>query len=303
MRKVSKLLLLSSLFLGLATGAFAQKKFVLITMDSMDEHWLSVKKGAETKAKELGDVNIIFRAPAGKVDPNEQTRMVEDAINQKVDAILLAPSDKSALGPVVERAIDEKIPVVIIDSPVDAEGYVTFLSTDNYAAGALAADTLAKLVNEKGKVGIINAQPGAGTAIARSSGFEDRLKEKYPNMKVAGIQYSNGDKAVALNQATDMMTANPDLVAFYGSNEGSTVGISRALEESGNIGKIKLVGFDFSKDTITGLKNGSIQASMVQNPEKMGYDGVAAAYDNINGKEVPKHVDTGVKVVTVGDLK
>ncbi|ERT69048.1 ABC transporter substrate-binding protein [Cetobacterium somerae] len=303
MRKVSKLLLLSSLFLGLATGAFAQKKFVLITMDSMDEHWLSVKKGAETKAKELGDVDIIFRAPAGKVDPNEQTRMVEDAINQKVDAILLAPSDKSALGPVVERAIDEKIPVVIIDSPVDAEGYVTFLSTDNYAAGALAADTLAKLVNEKGKVGIINAQPGAGTAIARSSGFEDRLKEKYPNMKVAGIQYSNGDKAVALNQATDMMTANPDLVAFYGSNEGSTVGISRALEESGNIGKIKLVGFDFSKDTITGLKNGSIQASMVQNPEKMGYDGVAAAYDNINGKEVPKHVDTGVKVVTVGDLK
>lgn len=303
MRKVSKLLLLSSLFLGLATGAFAQKKFVLIIMDSMDEHWLSVKKGAETKAKELGDVDIIFRAPAGKVDPNEQTRMVEDAINQKVDAILLAPSDKSALGPVVERAIDEKIPVVIIDSPVDAEGYVTFLSTDNYAAGALAADTLAKLVNEKGKVGIINAQPGAGTAIARSSGFEDRLKEKYPNMKVAGIQYSNGDKAVALNQATDMMTANPDLVAFYGSNEGSTVGISRALEESGNIGKIKLVGFDFSKDTITGLKNGSIQASMVQNPEKMGYDGVAAAYDNINGKEVPKHVDTGVKVVTVGDLK
>lgn len=303
MRKVSKLLLLSSLFLGLATGAFAQKKFVLITMDSMDEHWLSVKKGAETKAKELGDVDIIFRAPAGKVDPNEQTRMVEDAINQKVDAILLAPSDKSALGPVVERAIDEKIPVVIIDSPVDAEGYVTFLSTDNYAAGALAADTLAKLVNEKGKVGIINAQPGAGTAIARSSGFEDRLKEKYPNMKVAGIQYSNGDKAVALNQATDMMTANPDLAGFYGSNEGSTVGISRALEESGNIGKIKLVGFDFSKDTITGLKNGSIQASMVQNPEKMGYDGVAAAYDNINGKEVPKHVDTGVKVVTVGDLK
>ena len=303
MKKVSKLLLLSSLFLGLATGAFAQKKFVLITMDSMDEHWLSVKKGAETKAKELGDVDIIFRAPAGKVDPNEQTRMVEDAINQKVDAILLAPSDKSALGPVVERAIDEKIPVVIIDSPVDAEGYVTFLSTDNYAAGALAADTLAKLVNEKGKVGIINAQPGAGTAIARSSGFEDRLKEKYPNMKVAGIQYSNGDKAVALNQATDMMTANPDLLGFYGSNEGSTVGISRALEESGNIGKIKLVGFDFSKDTITGLKNGSIQASMVQNPEKMGYDGVAAAYDNINGKEVPKHVDTGVKVVTVGDLK
>ncbi|MBC2850103.1 MULTISPECIES: ABC transporter substrate-binding protein [unclassified Cetobacterium] len=303
MKKTSKLLLLSSLFLGLATGAFAQKKFVLITMDSMDEHWLSVKKGAETKAKELGDVEILFRAPAGKVDPNEQTRMVEDAINQKVDAILLAPSDKSALAPVVERAIDEKIPVVIIDSPIDTEGYVTFLSTDNYAAGALAADTLAKLVDEKGKIGIINAQPGAGTAIARSSGFEDRVKEKYPNMKVVAVQYSNGDKAVALNQATDIMTANPDLAGFYGSNEGSTVGISRALEEAGKGGTVKLVGFDFSKDTITGLKNGTIQASMVQNPEMMGYEGVGSAYDSIQGKKVSKHIDTGVKVVTAGDLK
>ncbi|WP_297598791.1 ABC transporter substrate-binding protein [uncultured Cetobacterium sp.] len=303
MKKTSKLLLLSSLFLGLATGAFAQKKFVLITMDSMDEHWLSVKKGAETKAKELGDVEILFRAPAGKVDPNEQTRMVEDAINQKVDAILLAPSDKSALAPVVERALEDKIPVVIIDSPIDTEGYVTFLSTDNYAAGALAADTLAKLVDEKGKVGIINAQPGAGTAIARSSGFEDRVKEKYPNMKVVAIQYSNGDKAVALNQATDIMTANPDLAGFYGSNEGSTVGISRALEEAGKGGTVKLVGFDFSKDTITGLKNGTIQASMVQNPEMMGYEGVGSAYDSIQGKKVSKHIDTGVKVVTAGDLK
>ncbi|MGL5099527.1 MAG: substrate-binding domain-containing protein, partial [Fusobacteriaceae bacterium] len=188
MKKVSKILLCSTMFLALATSALAQKKFVLITMDSMDEHWLSVKKGAEKKATELKDVEILFRAPAGKVDPNEQTRMVEDAINQKVDAILLAPSDKSALGPVVERAIERKIPVVIIDSPVDAEGYVTFLSTDNYAAGAMAADTLAQLVNEEGKVGIINAQPGAGTAIARSSGFQDRLKEKYPQIKVVGVQ-------------------------------------------------------------------------------------------------------------------
>lgn len=302
MKKGSKILLLSALFLSLTTTALAQKKFVLITMDSMDEHWLSVKKGAEKKAKELGDIEIQFRAPAGKVDPNEQTRMVEDAINQEVDGILLAPSDKFALAPVVDRALEEKIPVVIIDSPIDTEGYVTFLSTDNYAAGALAADTLANLVEKKGKVGIINAQPGAGTAIARSSGFEDRLKSTYPEMKVVAIQYSNGDKAVALNQATDIMTANPDLVGFYGSNEGSTVGISRAIEESEKGGNIKLVGFDFSKDTIIGLKNGTIQASMVQNPEMMGYEGVGAMDNFIKGKKVNNHVDTGVKVVTKKEL-
>ncbi|MEG0584551.1 MAG: ABC transporter substrate-binding protein, partial [Cetobacterium sp.] len=250
----------------------------------------------------LEGVELLFRAPAGKVDPNEQTRMVEDAINQNVDAILIAPSDKSALAPVVDRAIESKIPVVIIDSPIDSEGYVTFLSTDNYAAGALAADTLANLVDKKGKVAIINAQPGAGTAIARSSGFEDRLKSTYPEMKVVTIQYSNGDKSLALNQATDIMTANPDLVGFYASNEGSTVGVSRALEEAGKGGVIKLVGFDFSKDTITGLNNGTIQASMVQNPEMMGYKGVEAAFKFINKETVENHMDTGVKVVTKKDL-
>lgn len=300
MKKRFGLLFVLMVFLTLGSTAMAaQKRFVLITMDSMDEHWLSVRKGAEDKAKELG-VTLQFRAPAGKVDPYEQTRMVEDAINQRADAILLAPSDSAALAPVVDRAIDSGIPVVIIDSPVESEGYVTFLATDNYAAGGLAADTLAKLIDSKGKVAIINAQPGAGTAIARSSGFTDRVKEAYPKIKVVAIQYSNGDKSIALNQATDIMTANPDLAGFYGSNEGSTVGISRALEESGS--SIPLVGFDFSQDTIIGLKNGTIDATMVQDPVRMGYEGVESAYNYILKKSVSDHIDTGVKVVTEKDL-
>lgn len=302
MKKRFGLLLMLMAFLTLGNMAMAaQKKFVLITMDSMDEHWLSVKKGAENKAEELG-VKLQFRAPAGKVDPYEQTRMVEDAINQRADAILLAPSDAAALAPVVDRAIESGIPVVVIDSPVESEGYVTFLATDNYAAGALAADTLAKMVDSKGKIAVINAQPGAGTAIARSSGFTDRVKAEYPNMKVVSIQYCNGDKSVALNQATDVMTANPDLAGFYASNEGSTVGVSRALEEKGKEKSIPLVGFDFSQDTIIGLKNGTIDATMVQDPTRMGYEGVEAAYNHIMKKPVQNHIDTGVRVVTEKEL-
>ncbi len=279
------------------------KKMILITMDSLDEHWLSVKSGAEEKAKEIGGIDIVFRAPTGKVDPNEQTRMVEDAITEQADAILLAPSDSSALAPVVDRAVDAKIPVVIIDSSVDTEGYLTFLATDNYAAASQAADTMAKLVEEKGKVAIIMAQPGSGTTISRTKGFEDRIKEKYPNMSVITVQYSNGDKALALNQATDIMTANPDLVGFYGGNEGSTVGISRAVEETGNKGKVKVVGFDKSSDIISGIENGVIQASMVQNPEVMGSKAVEAANIYIEeGKTGEAIVDTGVTVVTKENL-
>lgn len=279
------------------------KKMILITMDSLDEHWLSVKSGAEEKANEIGGIDIIFRAPTGKVDPNEQTRMVEDAITEEADAILLAPSDSSALAPVVDRAIESNIPVVIIDSSVDTEGYLTFLATDNYAAAAAAADTMAGLVNSKGKIAIIMAQPGSGTTIARTKGFEDRIAEKYPNMLVETVQYSNGDKSLALNQATDIMTANPDLVGFYGGNEGSTVGVARAIEESGKAGKIKLVGFDKSSDIIDGIESGVIQASMVQNPEIMGSKAVETAFNYISkGEKGENKIDTGVTIVTKENL-
>ncbi|TYP48729.1 ABC transporter substrate-binding protein [Thermosediminibacter litoriperuensis] len=277
-------------------------QFVLITMDSLDEHWLSVKAGAEEKAKELGNVSLTFRAPADKSDPNEQVRMVEDAINQKADAILLAPLDQSALTPVVEKAYDAGIPVIIIDSPVKTDKYTSFIATDNLKAAEMAADKLAELIDGKGKIAIINAQPGSGTTMMRENGFKDRIKEKYPDIQIVTVQYSMGDKAKALNQTLDILTANPDLAAFYATNEGSTVGVARGVKEKGVAGKVKVVGFDKSQDIINALNEGLIQATMVQNPYQMGFLGVQFAVDAIEGKSVEKKVDTGVKVITKDNL-
>jgi len=283
------------------------KKFVLITMDSLDEHWQSVKKGAEEKTEELEGVELIFKAPEGKVDPNEQIKMVTDAITQKVDAILIAPSDKFALTPVVERAAAGNIPVIIIDSPLDSDRYLSFIATDNYAAAETAADKMAELTGAKGKIGIINAQPGSGTTISREDGFKDRVASEYPHMKITAIMYSNGDEDKASNQAAEILTANPDLVGFYTGNEGSTVGVARALTEAGKAGKVKLVGFDRSGNIMRGIEEGVIDASMVQNPKQMGYKAVEAAYNFItDGTEPVKYIDTGVKVVTkenIEDLK
>lgn len=278
------------------------KKFVLITMDSIDEHWLSVKNGAEDKVKELGNIELIFRAPAGKTDPNEQTRMAEDAINQKVDAILLAPSDPAALAPVAAKIKEANIPLILIDSALSTEDYDAFFSTDNEAAGELAGETFAKLVNVRGKIGIVHAQPSSTTAIARGKGFERKIKEIAPDIKVVSVQYSDGDKARALNIATDIMTANPDLVGFFTSNEGSTIGVARAIEELGKKDSVMLVGFDKSQDTIRALENGTLKATIVQNPYKMGFDGIQAAVDILDGKEVSRLTDTGVNVATLENI-
>jgi ribose transport system substrate-binding protein len=243
-------------------------------------------------------VALTFNAPPGKVDASVQLQMVEDAITQKVDAILLAPLNRDALVPGVEKAKAAGIKVIIIDSAVSTSNYDAFLSTDNGAAARLAADELAKRINGQGKIAIVNAQAGSGTTMTRENDFKDQIAKNYPGITVVGTQYSDGDKTRALNIATDFMTANPDLVGFYATNEGSTVGTGNAIAQAGKTGAIKFVGFDWSADTKALVDSGVLQASMVQNPYQMGYLGVQAAVDLVSGKTVTKDVDTGVTVAT-----
>jgi ribose transport system substrate-binding protein len=283
---------------GSDSASSGKYKVIFIAMDSMDEHWLKVKAGTEDKAKELGNVDLSFNAPQGKVDANAQLQLVEDAITKKMDAILLAPLNRDALVPGVEKAKAAGVKVIIIDSAIGTNNYDAFLSTDNGAAARLAADELAKLIGEKGKIAIVNAQAGSATTMIRENDFKDQVAKKYPNINIVGTQYSDGDKTKALNIATDFMTANPDLVGFYAANEGSTVGTGNAIDQAGKAGTIKFVGFDWSADTKALIEKGALQATMVQNPYQMGYLGVQAAVDILSGKSVKRDVDTGVTVAT-----
>jgi len=284
-------------------GADGKIKITLITMDSIDEHWLKVKAGAEAKAAELGNVELTFNAPPGKVDANVQLQMVEDAITKRANVIMLAPLNKDALSPGVDKATAAGIKVIMVDSGVSTSNYEAFFATNNGNAARLAADTLAKLLDGKGKIAIINAQAGAGTTMTRENEFKDQMKTKYPNIEIVGVQYSDGDKTKAMNQALDFMTANPDLAGFYGCNEGSTVGLAQAVAQSGKAEKIKVVGFDFSNDTKALIQQKAIQATMVQNPYQMGYLGVDAGVRAVKGEAFGgKTIDTGVTVATLENL-
>ena len=289
-----------------ARGASQQSdgkiKVIFIAMDSIDEHWLKVKAGTEDKARELGNVDLSFNAPPGKVDANVQLAMVEDAITKRMDAILLAPLDRDAINPGVDRALAAGIKVVIIDSAVSTN-HDAFLATDNGQAGRTAADTLANLIGQTGKVAIINAQPGAATAMTRENEFKAQMAARYPNITVVGTQYSDGDRTRALNIATDFMTANPDLAGIYATNEGSTVGAGNAIEQAGKAGVVHFVGFDWSADTKALVEKNVLEASMVQNPYDMGYIGVQTAIDLVTGKGIAnKNIDTGVTVVTKANM-
>ena len=307
---MKKIVLLALCVIALAGSVWAaggqakgggEKKIALITMDFQDEHWLKLYGGAKDEGDKLGyDVN--WMAPQmGKRDVSSQMQLIEDAITRQYAAILLAPLDADALVPAINKAFDAGVKVVLVDSNANTTKRHTLIGTDNAAAARLAADELAKAINSTGKIAVINAQPGAGTTMTRKNEFKDQIASKYPNITIVGTQYSDGDPVKALNQATDFMTANPDLAGIYACNEGSTVGAGQGIQQAGKAGKVALVGWDWTDNTLALVTNGVLNASMVQNPRQMGVLGVQAAVDLINGKSVQANVDSGVIVANKGN--
>ncbi|MBY7541365.1 substrate-binding domain-containing protein, partial [Escherichia marmotae] len=207
------------------------------------EFWQTVKMGTEAAAKEMGD-KTSYVGPADETQIAEQIQLVENAMAQKPNGLLLAALDANALAPLVETANSRGIKVVTFDSGINSDIPVSFVATNNRKAGAQAADALAAQVNNKGKVGIIAHVAGTSSAIERSEGFMERMKEKYPDIKVLPVQYSDGDPQKAMDKTIDMIQANPDLAGIYGTNEGSTLGVANAIDSQNLKGKVKVIGFD-----------------------------------------------------------
>ncbi|MCC6154562.1 MAG: substrate-binding domain-containing protein, partial [Candidatus Hydrogenedentes bacterium] len=207
-----------------------------------------------------------------------------------------------ALVDVIKKALDKKIPVITIDSGVNSDLPNSFIATDNVAGAQAAARELAKLIGNEGEVGLIPFVKGAGTSEQREEGFKKGIAE-FPNITIADIQYSQSDVIKAMNVTEDMLTAHPNLKGIFAANEPAAVGVVQALEAAGKAGQVKLVAFDAGDDEVAALKKGTIQALIVQNPFRMGYDGVKTAYDVLQGKTAEKRIDTGVTVVTMENFE
>lgn len=258
--------------------------------------WQSVHAGAVKASREL-NVEIIWNGPATETDYNGQIQIVEAMINQRVDAIVLAPIDKKVMVGVVDRAHNAKIPVVIFDSGIDTPNYVSLVATDNYAAGQVAADRMGEILGGKGKVIIVAVQPGAASTMARESGFEDQIKKKFPEIQIVDKRYGMADFAKSLQVAENMLTAFPDANGLFASNESSAVGAAQALKGRKD-SKVKMVGFDWSQTLLADVRAGGIDSLVIQNPMQMGYNSVIAAVEKLDGKEVKKDQPLPPKLVT-----
>lgn len=273
-------------------------KIAVIVKGTEHVYWQTVKKGVEDAASDL-DVDYYFiAAPGGEPDINGQVDLVEAAIAQKVDGMVLAASDSNALVRPIKKAMKAGIPVVLIDSGVETDKYSSFIATNNIETSYKVGDALGKLLNGKGKVGVVNFQPGAGTAIEREQGFRNVMKEKYPGIELLETKYSYADKQKALSITEDLVTAHNDLDAIYAANEPTLVGVGIGIKEKGLKDKVLVAGFDSSDDVLKLLNEGIVKVTAVQMPYSMGYKGIKSVVKALKGEKIEKLVDSGAVIVT-----
>lgn len=255
------------------------------------QFWQAVKQGAEQAADEYG-LKITFEGPEQETMVDKQVDMVKTALAKNPKVICVAAIDIEALRQDLEKAKSSGVKVVGFDAGVGDLADST-ATTDSYAAGALAADNAARLLENKGKVGIVGHSQTVVDAVARVNGFKETIAEKYPDIEVVDEQYGDGDHLKSADVAKGMMQAHPDIQLIYTSNEGSCVGAYNGLKEANLIGKVKLIGFDSSAALKAAIKSGEIAGAITQNPVRMGYLTVETAYKLYKGEDVQTSIDTG----------
>lgn len=260
--------------------------------------WRSVHAGALAAGEELG-VDILWQGPVREDDRAAQVRVVEDMISRGVDAIVLAPLDDTALVPVATESTREGIPVVIFDSGIDWDGLVSFVATDNYQGGVLAAERMNALLDGSGRVIVMRYQEGSRSTSRREAGFLEAMAERFPEIEVVSSnQYGGATTETAYQTAENLLVSHPDVDGVFTPNESTTFGMLRALQEGGRAGEVKLVGFDASEPLVDALREGDVHGLVVQNPVRMGELAVRAAVSRLDGEDVEARIDTGATMVT-----
>lgn len=277
----------------------------VIPKGTSHEFWKSIHAGAVKASREL-DVNIIWKGPQKEDDRMEQIKVVENFIARKVDGIVLAPLDATFMVAPVEKAVEAGIPVVIIDSGLESKKHISFVATDNYEGGVKAANRLGKLLDGKGRIIVLRYQEGSASTMAREKGFLETVAKTFPGIKiVSSKQYGGATRESSMKKSESLLLQHKDdLDGIFCPNESTTYGMLRALQQFDMAGKVSFVGFDTSATLVKALGNGQIHGLVLQNPFKMGEEGVRTMVLHLRDKKAPveKRCDTGVEVATPDNM-
>ncbi|URK86640.1 ABC transporter substrate-binding protein [Rhizobium sp. RCAM05350] len=287
-------------------ASFAQDVTIpIIVKDTTSFYWQIVLAGARAAGKDLG-VNVPELGAQSESDINGQITILENAVAGAPAAVVISPTEFKALGKPIDEAA-KAVPIIGIDSGADSKAFTSFLTTDNVQGGRIAADGLAAAIKEatgkeEGEIAIITSLPGVGSLDQRHEGFVEVITAKYPGLKVVADKYADGQATTGLNMMTDLITANPNLVGVFASNLIMAQGVGQAIAENKLGDKIKVIGFDSDEKTVGFLKEGVLAGLVVQDPYRMGYDGIKTALAASKKEKVEANVDTGANLVTKANM-
>jgi ribose transport system substrate-binding protein len=299
--------LVSALCLLTTDSRAAESAYTIavIPKGTTHEFWKSVNAGAVKAQRELTaqgtKVEVIWKGPLREDDRDQQIQVVENFMARHVSAIVLAPLDSQALVRPVHNAARAKVPVVVIDSDLKSDEYVSFVATDNYKGGQLAGERMGTLLGGSGKVILLRYAVGSASTEAREAGFLDVLKTKFPGITlISSDQHAGATREMAYQVSQNLLNRfGREVNGIFCPCEPPTIAMTKALRDIGLAGgKVKMVGFDAGSQSVTDMKNGDVQGLVVQNPLLMGYLGVVTAVKHLKGEAVEKRIDTGVVLVT-----
>jgi len=286
------------------SDAPARLTIAVVPKGTTHEFWKSVHAGAVKAAREL-DIDVVWKGPLREDDLKAQIDVVQSFVAQGVGGIVLAPlSDKGLVGS-VKAAQDAHVPVVVFDSDLAGGNYVSFVATDNEAAGKTAGDALAGRVG-KGNVVLLRYQEGSASTANREKGFVGSI-HAHPEVKLASDSQYGGATTETAEKASENLLASLQADAggvqgVFAPNESTTFGMLLALRKAGLAGKTHLVGFDASEKLVQAVRTGEIDGLVVQRPFEMGYLAVKNIVAHIHGEGVEKRIDTGSTLVTKDNL-
>jgi ribose transport system substrate-binding protein len=285
--------------------ARARLRIAVIPKGTTHEFWKSVHAGAVKAAREL-DVDIVWKGPLREDDLKTQIDLMQSFTAQRVAAIALAPLNGKALVASVDAAAGAGVPVVIFDSALSGGKPVSFVATDNRAAGKLAGERMAKLLGDKGKVLVLRYQEGSASTRDREEGFLEAVRA-HPGLEVVSDnQYGGATTETAFSASESLLiaksAASGGVDGVFTPNESTTFGMLLALEKAKLAGKLKFIGFDAAEKLVKAVEAGSIDGLVLQNPFKMGYLAVRTAVEHLRGTPAPARTDTGSQLVDKQNL-
>jgi ribose transport system substrate-binding protein len=281
----------------------------VIPKGTTHEFWKSIHAGAVKAQLEMGAKGVrtlvMWKGPLREDDRDQQIQVVENFTSRKVSGIVLAPLDSQALVNPVNSAVQAGVPVIVMDSGLNSDKYVSFVATDNFKGGQLAGEHLAKLLAGKGNVILLRYAVGSASTEEREKGFLDAMA-KHPDIKLISTdQYAGATRETAYQASQNLLNRfGNDVNGIFCVNEPSTIAMTKALRDIGKAGgKVKMIGFDAGSQSVLDMKNGDVQGLAVQNPMLMGYLSVVSMVKHLKGEKVENRIDTGVVLVTPENME